>query len=80
MGSKARFRISPEDAEFMQKQYEPVFTATDIMKLENREAYMAMLHKGQPVNHLTFVISADNPPSNPRLFHYLKNPISSLWS
>lgn len=71
VGSKACFRISPEDAEFMQKQYEPVFSATDIMKLENREAYMAMLHKGQPVKPFN-LRTADNPPSNPEIVPLLK--------
>jgi len=71
VGSKACFRISPEDAEFMQKQFDPVFTASDIMKLENRDAYMAMLYKGQPVKPFN-IRTADNPPSNIQIVPILK--------
>jgi len=71
VGSKACFRVSPEDAEFMQKQFEPVFTSTDIMKLDNREAYMAMLYKGQPVKPFN-IRTADNPPSNTQIVPLLK--------
>lgn len=71
VGSKACFRISPEDAEFMQKQFEPVFTSTDIMKLDNRNAYMAMLYKGQPVKPFN-IVTADNPPSNTQIVPLLK--------
>ncbi len=71
VGSKACFRISPEDAEFMQKQFDPVFTSSDIMKLDNRNAYMAMLYKGQPVKPFNLV-TADNPPSNTQIVPLLK--------
>lgn len=71
VGSKACFRVSPEDAEFMQKQFEPVFTSTDIMKLDNRNAYMAMLYKGQPVKPFN-IVTADNPPSNTQIVPLLK--------
>ncbi len=71
VGSKACFRISPEDAEFMQKQFEPVFTSQDIMKLDNRCAYMAMLYKGQPVKPFDLK-TADNPASNTQIVPLLK--------
>lgn len=71
VGSKACFRISPEDAQFMEKQFEPVFSASDIMKLDNRNAYMAMLYKGQPVKPFNLV-TADNPPSNTQIVPLLK--------
>ncbi len=71
VGSKACFRVSPEDAEFMQKQFEPVFTSSDIMKLDNRNAYMAMLYKGQPVKPFN-IVTADNPPSNTQIVPLLK--------
>ncbi len=71
VGSKACFRVSPEDAEFMQKQFEPVFNSADIMKLDNRCAYMSMLYKGQPVKPFDLV-TADNPPSNTQIVPVLK--------
>ena len=71
VGSKACFRVSPEDAEFMQKQFEPVFTSTDIMKLDNRCAYMAMLYRGQPIKPFD-IRTADNPPSNTQIVPLLK--------
>ncbi|MCK9351171.1 MAG: DUF87 domain-containing protein [Candidatus Paceibacterota bacterium] len=48
VGSMAVFRVGTEDAEFLQKQFDPVFTQSDIIKLENYNAYMKMLIGGQP--------------------------------
>ena len=49
VGSIAAFRVGIEDAEFLAKQFDPVFTAQDIIKIENRNAYMKMLVRGMPV-------------------------------
>lgn len=48
VGSMAVFRISPEDAQFLEPKFKPTFTAQDITKLDNYNAYMSMLVKGQP--------------------------------
>ena len=48
VGSMAVFRVSPEDAKFLEPQFAPVFTANDIIKIENRNAYVKMLSGGTP--------------------------------
>ncbi len=49
VGSMAIFRISPEDAAFIEPKFKPTFSAGDIMKIDNRNAYVNMLVGGQPV-------------------------------
>lgn len=49
VGSISVFRVGVDDAEFLAKQFDPVFTAQDLIKIENRHAYMKMLVKGMPV-------------------------------
>jgi hypothetical protein len=48
VGSMAVYRVSPEDAEFLEKKFAPIFTATDITKLDNFNSYVNMLVKGTP--------------------------------
>jgi hypothetical protein len=48
VGSMAVFRISPEDAKFLETQFTPTFTASDIIKIENWHAYVKMLSNGAP--------------------------------
>lgn len=48
VGSMAVFRVGAEDAEFLEKQFEPVFKANDIMNLDNHNAYVKMLMAGKP--------------------------------
>lgn len=48
VGSMAVFRVSAEDANFLETKFKPVFTASDIMKIDNYNAYVSMLVKGQP--------------------------------
>ena len=49
VGSMAVFRVGAEDAEFLEKQFAPVFTAKDLMNIDNRSAYLKMLSNGKPV-------------------------------
>lgn len=49
VGSMAVFRVSSEDAQFLENKFKPTFTASDIMKLDNYNAYVSMLVNGQPV-------------------------------
>ncbi len=49
VGSMAVFRVSPEDAKFLEAQFAPSFTASDIIKIENYHAYIKMLSNGSPV-------------------------------
>jgi hypothetical protein len=49
VGSIAAFRVGAEDAEYLEKQFAPVFSAKDIMSIDNRNAYLKMLANGRPV-------------------------------
>ncbi len=48
VGSMAVFRVGPDDAEYLQKQFEPTFTSNDIIKLDNYNAYVKLLINGAP--------------------------------
>ncbi len=60
VGSIAAFRVGAEDAEYLEKQFSPVFTAKDIMSIDNRNAYLKMLANGSPVK--PFNIATMPPP------------------
>ena len=48
VGSMAVFRVSSEDANFLEPKFKPVFDSQDISKLDNYNAYISMLVNGQP--------------------------------
>ncbi|MFA6515290.1 MAG: type IV secretion system DNA-binding domain-containing protein [Candidatus Paceibacterota bacterium] len=48
VGSMAVYRISSEDANFVEQKFKPTFTASDIMKLDNFNSYVSMLVNGVP--------------------------------
>jgi TraM recognition site of TraD and TraG/Type IV secretion-system coupling protein DNA-binding domain len=63
VGSMAVFRVSSEDATYLEKQFQPTFAGTDIMRLENRNAYVKLLSGGspqKPFNIVTLPPSAGN--------------------
>lgn len=60
VGSMAVFRVGAEDAEFLESKFKPVFTAKDIMKIDNHNAYVSMLINGQPTK--PFNIATFPPP------------------
>jgi len=44
----AAFRVGPEDAQFLEQQYSPTFTASDLMNVPNRNAFLKVLANGTP--------------------------------
>ena len=48
VGSMALFRVGPDDAQYLEPQLAPTFTASDLIKIENRHAYVKMLVRGEP--------------------------------
>ncbi len=49
VGNMVTFRVGTEDAQFLESQYAPIFKASDIMKIENLNAYAKILINGKPV-------------------------------
>lgn len=59
IGSIVAHRMGPEDAEFMVKQFSPVFDTADLMNLPNYNAAMRLMISGLPSQPFTMV---DSPP------------------
>lgn len=53
VGTKASFRIGTQDAEFLEKQFTPIFTAQDLENLPNRHAVLSLLVNGVPARPFT---------------------------
>ncbi|MSU74035.1 hypothetical protein EXS56_02760, partial [Candidatus Kaiserbacteria bacterium] len=61
VGTKASFRIGTQDAEFLEKQFTPIFTAQDLENLPNRNAVLSLLVNGVPARPFT-IQTQDLPP------------------
>jgi len=48
VGSMATFRVGPDDAKFLETQFSPIVSQSDMMKIENYHAYVKMLSNGKP--------------------------------
>lgn len=53
VGNKISMRIGTTDAEFLEKQFAPAFTAQDLENLPNRSGVAAMLVGGEPARPFT---------------------------
>lgn len=60
VGSMAVYRVSPDDAKYLESTFAPTITASDIMKIENFHAYLKILAKGDPKK--PFDIAVSPPP------------------
>jgi hypothetical protein len=47
VGSVFAFRVGPQDAEFLEKQFEPVFNRNDLINIDNLKAHARLLIGGQ---------------------------------
>ncbi|MFZ2151922.1 MAG: hypothetical protein WAV09_02305 [Minisyncoccia bacterium] len=64
VGSMAVFRVGVEDSEFLAKQFEPIFTANDLLKIESYNAYVKLLSRNipqKPFNIATLAPFKGNP-------------------
>ena len=64
VGSMASFRVGSEDAEFLEKQFAPVFDANDLINIDNYQCYAKLLVNNQatdPFNMKTYPPSKGNP-------------------
>ncbi|MFZ2886786.1 MAG: TraM recognition domain-containing protein [Minisyncoccia bacterium] len=61
VGTKFAFRIGTTDAEFLEKQFNPVFTRHDLENQENYHAAVALLVSGVPAR--PFTIKTELPPT-----------------
>lgn len=56
VGSIVSYRVGAEDAEFLEKQFEPTFTAHDLMNIDNLNAYVKMLANGEPIKPFSMFV------------------------
>jgi len=57
IGSVVSFRVGPEDAEFLEKQFSPVFSASDLSNVDNYNCFARLLINNElsrPFNMKTF--------------------------
>jgi len=70
VGSIAAFRVGAQDAEFLVKQFEPVFNGHDLMNIDNFNAYAKLLIRGEtvkPFNMRTIRSPVGNPEARETL-------------
>ena len=77
VGSLCSFRIGADDAEFVEKQFAPVFSASDLMKVDNYNAFVRLLVGGKPASPFTietlpFVSGSVEKVDAMRTLSYLK--------
>ncbi|MBI4836966.1 MAG: type IV secretion system DNA-binding domain-containing protein [Candidatus Portnoybacteria bacterium] len=64
IGSMVSFRIGAEDAEFVVKQFAPIFDENDLINIDNYNAYLKLLVRGattKPFNITTYPPTEENP-------------------
>ncbi len=73
VGTKISMRIGTTDAEFLEKQFSPVFSAQDLENLPNRTGVASLLVNGVPAR--PFTVSTEDLPQ----FDYSRiNPLKAL--
>lgn len=60
VGSLCTFRVGAEDSEYLEKHFAPTFTSSDLMNVDNRNAYLRLLVNGKPAK--PFNIEVPPPP------------------
>ena len=79
VGSICAFRIGSDDAEYMEKQFQPVFSAQDLLNIDNFSAYLKLLIDGRTSK--PFNIKTISPKTgDSTMADYIKNLSRSKYS
>jgi hypothetical protein len=71
VGSMAVFRVGTEDAQFLESQFSPTFNSSDIINIDNYNAYVRMLSGGVPVDPFS-LRAPKSPDGDPNKIESLK--------
>lgn len=71
VGSICSFRIGADDAEYMEKQFAPVFAAQDLLNIDNLNAYLKLLIDGQTSKPFNMFIPFP-PKGDPAMMQFAK--------
>ncbi len=71
VGTMAVFRVGNDDAQYLESQFLPAFSANDIMNIENYNCYIKMLSKGTPQKPFNIKVPAATE-GNPDIVNDLK--------
>ncbi len=63
VGNMVVYRVGADDAEYLVKQFEPVFTASQIMNIDNFNALIKMLVHGKPSKPFNIKAMPSPPPT-----------------
>jgi len=63
VGNLVVYRVGADDAEYLVKQFEPVFNASQIMNIDNHNAYVKLLVRGRPSKPFNIEAMAPPPPT-----------------
>ncbi len=72
VGSIVAFRVGQDDAQFLEQQFQPVFTANDLMNIPNRQAYARILAGGTPTKPFSIATNAPQAPDPARVAAYIE--------
>lgn len=72
VGNMAVFRVSVDDAQYLEQQLAPTFTVSDIMNIDNFNAYMKILSKGVPQKPFNMKTVPPDPEVNKSMIENLK--------
>jgi hypothetical protein len=65
VGTQCIFRVGPEDAEFLEPQFEPQFTKSDLTNNPTGSMYLRLLAKGQPLAPFSMKVDWDKATNFP---------------
>jgi hypothetical protein len=67
VGSMAVFRVGPDNAQFLEQQFQPTFDSSDLMNVPNRTAYVRALANGTPTKPFSMATIAPQKPDLARI-------------
>lgn len=73
IGTLITFRVGPADAEFLEKEFLPVFTAHDLTNIDKFHAYIKLLIENKNSQPFSMVTLKPNFPENPEIAEAIRN-------
>ena len=73
IGTLISFRIGAQDAEYMEKEFIPIFNQEDLINVDKYHAYIKLLINGVASPAFGMMTVKNQIPANPQMTNYIRN-------
>jgi len=79
VGTLISFRVGAQEAEYLAREFEPVFDEFDLVNVAKFNAYLRMIIDNMPARPFSIQTIKENTPPDPRILPWVKQNVANIY-